>query len=47
MKRIPSILFLSAFGGGLVVAQMAAPASHSSEPYWQASLTAETNKDYD
>lgn len=47
MKRIPSLIFLSAFGGGLVSAQTAAPASGSSAQYWQASLTAEMSKDYD
>jgi len=47
MKRLPSLLFLSAFGGGLVSAQSAAQSSNPSSQYWQASLTAETSKDYD
>jgi tetratricopeptide (TPR) repeat protein len=44
MKRLPSLLFLSACGGGLVGAQTA---TGSSAQYWQASLTAETSHDYD
>lgn len=46
MKQIPSILFLSAFGAGLASAQTPATSGHSAQ-YWQASLTAETSKDYD
>lgn len=46
MKRLPSLLFLSALGSGLVGAQ-SAPTANPSSPYWQASLTAETSKDYD
>jgi tetratricopeptide (TPR) repeat protein len=47
MKRLPSLLFLSAFGGGLVSAQTAALTSNASSQFWQASLSAETTKDYD
>jgi len=47
MKRLPSLLFLSALGGGLVSAQTAAQTTNPSSQYWQASLTAETSKDYD
>jgi tetratricopeptide (TPR) repeat protein len=47
MKRLPSLLFLSAFGGGLVSAQSADQASNHTSQYWQASLIAETSKDYD
>jgi len=47
MKRLPSLLFFSALGGGLVSAQPAASTPTSSASCWQASLTAETSNDYD
>lgn len=47
MTRIPTILILSALGGGVVSAQTAAQSSGNSAQYWQASLTAETSRDYD
>jgi tetratricopeptide (TPR) repeat protein len=47
MKRIPSLIFLSAFGGGLVSAQSTDATAGNSAQYWQASLTAETSKDFD
>ncbi len=48
MKRLRALLFLSVLTGGLVCAQTT-PETHSASPaqFWQASLTSETNKDYD
>lgn len=48
MKRLPALLFMSALTSGLVPAQTT-PETKSTGPaqFWQASLTAETNKDYD
>jgi len=48
MKRLPALLFMSALTSGLVPAQTP-PETKSTGPaqFWQASLTAETNKDYD
>jgi len=47
MKRLPSLFFLSALTSGLVSAQTDTPAATGKSQYWQASLTAETKKDYD
>jgi tetratricopeptide (TPR) repeat protein len=48
MKRFPVLLLISALTGGLVCAQTP-PGTNSTGPaqFWQASLTSETNKDYD
>ena len=48
MKKISTLFFISVLTSGLLRAQTA-PETNSSRPaqYWQASLTAETNKDYD
>jgi tetratricopeptide (TPR) repeat protein len=48
MKRLPALLFISALTSGLVSAQTT-PETNSTGParFWQASLTSETNKDYD
>jgi tetratricopeptide (TPR) repeat protein len=48
MKRLPSLLFISALTNGLICAQ--APSETTSKgpaQYWRASLTSETNRDYD
>jgi len=47
MKRIPALLFISALTSGLVSAQTKPDPNSGSSLFWQASLTAETNKDYD
>jgi len=48
MKRFSTFLLLSALTSGLVCAQTT-PETNSTGParFWQASLTSETNKDYD
>ena len=48
MKRLPALFLISALTSGLVSAQ-SKPETNSagSAQFWQASLTAETNKDYD
>jgi tetratricopeptide (TPR) repeat protein len=48
MKRFSALLFVSALTSGLVSAQTT-PGTGSAGPaqFWQASLTSETNKDYD
>ena len=48
MKRFPSLLFITALAGGLASAQTTSD-THTGAPaqFWQASVTAETNKDYD
>ena len=48
MKRLPALLFLSALTSGLASAQAPAqaPASGSAQS-WQASLSAESSRDYD
>jgi tetratricopeptide (TPR) repeat protein len=48
MKRISALLFLSTLTSGLASAQApSATGSGDSGQFWQASLTSETNKDYD
>jgi tetratricopeptide (TPR) repeat protein len=44
MKRLPAFFLMSALLGGLLSAQAKADGPAQ---YWQASLTSETNKDYD
>jgi tetratricopeptide (TPR) repeat protein len=48
MKKLPTLLLFTALTGSLAFAQTV-PASNpqGSSQYWQASLTAETSKDYD
>ena len=47
MKKLPTLLLFSALTSGLVLAQTAPATESGSAQFWQASLTAETNKDYD
>ena len=48
MKKLPKLFLLSALTSGLVSGQTAtAPTASVSSQYWQSSLTAETNKDYE
>ncbi len=48
MKKLPILLFVSALTSGLISAQTATETiSSGSAEYWQASLTSETNKQYD
>jgi tetratricopeptide (TPR) repeat protein len=48
MKKLPKLFLFSALTGSLASAQtVPVPNPGGTSPYWQASLTAETNKDYD
>jgi tetratricopeptide (TPR) repeat protein len=48
MKTLTALFFFSAFAGSVATAQIPPmPDSSGSAQYWQASLAAETNKDYD
>jgi len=48
MRRLPALLFISALTSGLVSAQTKSESSSGGpSQFWQASLTSETNKDYD
>jgi tetratricopeptide (TPR) repeat protein len=47
MKKLPALLLFSALTSGLVLAQTETATNSGPAPFWQASLTAETNKDYD
>jgi len=48
MKKLPVLFLISTLTSGLVQAQSALDTTTgASAPFWQASLTAETNKDYD
>jgi tetratricopeptide (TPR) repeat protein len=48
MKKLPKLFLLSALTGSLAAAQtVPVPNPGAPSPNWQASLTAETNKDYD
>jgi tetratricopeptide (TPR) repeat protein len=47
MKRLPALLLFSALTGGLVNAQTKSTTPTGSAQFWQDSLTAETNRDYD
>ena len=48
MKKLPALILFLAMTGGFAMAQTAPVTdSNGSAPFWQASLTSETNKDYD
>jgi len=47
MKKLPALFLFSTLTSGLALAQTAAAPDSGPAQFWQASLTSETNKDYD